>query len=161
MIPSQTYRDVPGSLTAAAATNATAATTIDTWDANGRPFEHCTLYLEHAAATATDSSAKWTGARVLEGATTSISSATAISGLTGTTNSTATSTQFVLPAHNDTTNACIIRIDMPLLTRGRYLFVETTSSADTVATRKRAVLTRGQETPDSATELGAVTMVQL
>jgi len=50
---------------------------------------------------------------------------------------------------------------MPLLTRGRYLFVETTSSADTVATRKRAVLTRGQETPDSATELGAVTMVQL
>lgn len=146
---------------ASGATNATATAMIDTWGSDGRPYHHAILMIKSAVASATDSSAKWTGLRVLEGATTAVSSAAAINGLTGTTNSTATSAQFVLPAHNDTSTPMSIHLEIPLLNRDRYFFVETTSSADTVDNCVDCILSRGGVTPDSATERGATTLVSL
>ena len=50
-------------------TNATVTNAIDTWDADGRPFERLLLYVDHPEAAATNTSAQWTALRLLQGRT--------------------------------------------------------------------------------------------
>lgn len=103
---------------ATVATNATAS--VGPFDMQG--FGHCTIDAIHNPAAATDSSAKWAALDVLVGDTTTFSEATVVPGLSGTTNSTASASQFVLGVHNDTTYAAITRLAITGL-RHRYVFI--------------------------------------
>lgn len=103
---------------ATVATNATAS--VGPFDMQG--FDHVTIDAIHPPAAATDSSAKWAVLDVLAGDTTTFSEATVVPGLSGTTNATASTSQFVLGVHNDTSFASITRMSIAGL-RHRYVFV--------------------------------------
>jgi hypothetical protein len=107
------------------------------------------------AAATTSASAKWLSLEVGESADTNISNATAISGCTGTTNSTASATQFVLPVHNDAVYGGVVRFYLDLRTKERYIHVtKKAPDASHLTTFNYATLSRGRTAPDTTTEAG-------
>lgn len=106
-----------------AATNATGSSYFDTWQ-NGEPCDYAEVCLSLPAAQATNSSATYTSLVLGHAATTDISNATAFATRgTGTTNSTATTAQFVLERTNDTANRSIQRVGIHLAAAQRYIHI--------------------------------------
>jgi len=155
MIDSQNTKVVCFGTLGAIATNATSNHYVDTLG-----WERARILAITAAATATNSSAKWTSMVLKEAKVTSVSSATAISGCTGTTNSTATSAQFVLPAHNDTSVKQIVAFDVNLFDKERYLHLTVQAPTAAYATCSFvAILSRGKTSPNTDAEAGCAQVV--
>lgn len=131
------------------ATNATSASLID---CAGEQMG--TVYVFMAAATAVNSSAKWTSIVFQHGTTTDVSNFTAIDGLTGTTEATATTNQFVLDEHNDNTNAHSIQADLDLSSLERYLRVVKQAPASHASTSNMIVFKRSPNSPSNAAGRG-------
>lgn len=66
----------------------------------------------HIAATNASASAKWAVLDVLVGDSTAFTSATAVNGLVGTTNATASTSQYVLGVHNNTSFGSVTRLNL-------------------------------------------------
>lgn len=135
--------------TTALVTSTTVSARVDTLGSHG-----VCIRLIHPAAAATDSSAKWAAVAVGVADTTTFSTSNRI--LSGTTGSTAGTSQFVLAAHNDTANASVteIFINKPA---GRYVFLDFTPVASTVYQNIycEARLFNLDQEPSSASEAGA------
>lgn len=128
------------------ATNATSSAYVDTFG-----FKYAALLVIAEPATATNSDAKYTSLRVLHGAVTNISSGTAVATLTGTTESTATTSQFVIGTHNNTLVGSVTPLFIDLQGLERYLTIEKrSSSAGWDGNCAVAILTNGPEAPDTA-----------
>lgn len=119
MILGQMSKGIAVLAQATVATNATAI--AGPFDMQG--FGHVVINAIHPPAAATNSSAKWQVLEVYVGNSTTFSEATAVNGLVGTTNSTASTSQFVLGVHNDTSYASITRLSIGGM-RHRYVFVK-------------------------------------
>lgn len=132
------------------ATNATASARIDAQGAHG-----ALITIAHGPAAATNSDAKWAVLSIGVSDTTTFSTSNRVSGLVGTTNSTASTSQFVLPAHNNTSNPSVIKLHLNNPT-GRYIFLEYQPPASTVSSNIAAwaELYRLDQAPSSATEAG-------
>ncbi len=110
---------------AAISTSATSAVTVDT---SGKgPFAIVDVCFSKA--TATNSSAKWTNIKLQHGTTTHPTNHTNIDGAVGTTNSTATTAQFVQGVHNNATNMSITRFFVDLTNKEKILRVEHQANA--------------------------------
>ncbi len=155
MIPTQDVKVVAFQL-GAIATNATSSACVDT-----QGYEHARVLVMHEKAAATNSSAKWTSLQLGHATTTHISNATAINGATGTTNATAASTEFVLPAHNDANLPCVIAFEVPLANKERYLHVKAQASNTYETVSYVAILSRGKTSPNTDAESGAAKVVYL
>ena len=142
------------------ATNATSSAVVDRLG-----FDYVKIDVIKRPATATDSSAKWTVLKVLHGDTTDVSSATAVSGLIGTTNTTAATTvsaaEFVIPVHNSTVlgqttaqngGGQQIALCADLRGKGRYLFLVLQANASHQTARAQAHLYKGESLPTTVTE---------
>lgn len=131
------------------ATNATSAVTVDTtgWD-------YCIYDVYHNPSTASNSSAKWTSLVLQEATTTDTTNATAIDGCTGTTNATATSAQFVLPVHNDTSIGSVVRFFVPLHNKAKIIRCQKQAAASHHHTCEVIHLMRGRTGADTDTERG-------
>lgn len=130
------------------ATQATSATTSHRIDTLGYRYASLETWLPKA--TATNSSAKWGVLKVTEGDLTSLTSASAIVKLTGTTNTVTDATNgYVIAAHNNTSIPQVTKLQLDLRGRKRYLFltVQAPDSHSTVLIK--AQLTRGDQTPDT------------
>lgn len=127
------------------ATNATSATVIDTQGKGA----WAVVDAIHNVASNTSASAKWTSLLLQHGTTTDPTNHTAISNMTGTTESTATTAQFVLGEHNDTTNASITRFYVNLTDKERYLRVLRQSSASYHSTATTVTFYRKSVSPDT------------
>lgn len=134
------------------ATNATNSAYIDTFTLDNA--SHLEIEVAHNPATGTNSSAKWTSLRLLDGAVTNISSGTAITGATGTTNSTTAAGEFILPVHNDTSVAGIVKFVVPLASYERYIHVEAQCAASHHTVTYTARVSQGNST-SSDTDQGA------
>lgn len=135
---------------------ATSATTVDTLGMG----DTCRVDVLHAKAVATNSSAKWSSLKLMEGTTTDASNHTNIVGCVGTTEATATSSQFVLGVHNNTALGGVTSFFLDLSKRARYLRVEKeASSAAYVSTANVITFFRIAEGPDEASEFGASAFV--
>ena len=135
---------------AAIATNATSASTVDTLGQAGP----ASLYVFMAPSTNTSSNAKWTSLVIQHGTTTDVSNFTAIAGMTGTTESTATTDQFVIQTHNDSTNAAAHIFDLDLSTLERHLRVVKEAPASHAETSNLLIFKRPLNTPSQASERG-------
>jgi len=136
-------------------TNATTNHYVDT-----KGFAKATILAIHHAAAATDSSAKWTSMVLGHSPTTDITNVTAIDGATGTTNATATSAQFVIPAHNLTAVPCIVEFHVDLTKKERYLHLLVQASAAAYSTASFvAILHRAESTPTTDALAGAAQVV--
>ena len=135
---------------AIASSAATSSSYVDT-----RGWDYAAIDVVINPAATTSASAKWLSLELGESADTNISNATAISGCTGTTNATATATQFVLPVHNDAVYGGIIRFYVDCRTKERYLHVtKKCPDASHLTTFNYATLTRGDVAPNTTTEAG-------
>jgi hypothetical protein len=137
---------------ATVATNSTASARVDLNDL-GTPGV-LILHAKAPVATATNASNKWTLLKFSAGDTTTFASSVTVSGLVGTTNTTAASGEFVLPGHNNTSLAQDIVITVRNPGRyGRYWFVQYqgTTSFNTVTID--AIGADSTEAPGSATEI--------
>lgn len=106
-----------------AATNATGSTYFDTW-VNGEPCDYADVVFSLPAAQATNSSATYTSLVIGHAATTDISNATTFGTRgAGTTNSTATTAQFVLERTNDTAARSGQRVGIHLANAERYVHI--------------------------------------
>lgn len=105
-------------ISATSATNATAS--AGPFDMSG--CNQVNIKVCHAAASATNASAKWATLQILNSDSTAFTSATAVSGLVGTTNATASTSQFVLGAHNNTSNMSVTKLNV-LDNKHPYYFV--------------------------------------
>jgi len=150
MLHAQNQKVVCFEVPATVATNATSAATIDTL---GFDFAHV-IYV-NVAATATNSTTKFSTFTVSHGTTTDASNHTTISGLQGTTNSTASSTQFVLPNCIDTSLGCVTSCFVDLRAKERYLRIVKQAPAAHSTVAGVCLLGRAiEETPDSAADMG-------
>ncbi len=142
------------------ATDATSSAVVDRLG-----FDYAKINVVMRPATATNSSAKWTVLKVLHGNTTTFSEAANVSGLIGTTNTTAATTvsaaEFVIPANNSTTlgqttaqngGGQQISINKDLRGLGRYLFVQLQANASHATAFCNAQLFKGEDMPVTATE---------
>lgn len=130
-------------------TVSTAATSSAWVDTLG--YRYCVILSVGEPASATNSSAKYTSLRLLHGAVTQISSGTAVATLTGTTEATATTAQFVIGTHNDTANGSVTPLFVDLQGLERYLTIEKrSSSVGWDGNCDVAILTNGIEAPDTA-----------
>ena len=127
------------------ATNADSATVIDTQGKGA----YCFVDAIHNVASNTSASAKWTSLVLQHGTTTDASNHTAIANMTGTTEATATTAQFVLGTHNDTTNASITRFYVNLTDKERYLRVVRQSSPSYHSTATTVTFFRKPVSPDT------------
>ncbi len=98
-------------------TSATSATTVDTLG-----FDYVRIDVLHNVASATNASAKWTALKLMHGTTTDATNHTNIVGAVGTTEATATSSQFVLGVHNDTSVGGVTSFFVDLRTKERYCY---------------------------------------
>lgn len=116
-------------------------------------YEQVVFRAIHAAAVATNSSAKWVVLEVALGDTTTYSEATAVSGLSGTTNTTASTSQFILGAHNSTSYASVTRLSVSG-NRHKYGFVKYHVPATTNYRNPAFVVDafNGGHAPSSATD---------
>ncbi|MCH8851204.1 MAG: hypothetical protein IID41_00965 [Planctomycetes bacterium] len=135
---------------ATVATGATSATTIDT-----RGERYCSIYVTHQAATAVNSSAKWTALKLSHGTTTHVSNHTDVTGAVGTTEATATSSQFVLPVHNDTTDSSVVLFNVDLGKLERILRIEKQATASHSNTSNVIVFHNKPISPSSDSDRGA------
>lgn len=140
----------------AIATDATSATTVDVLG-----YKRAQVEIFTSPATATNSSAKWTSLVLQHGITTDVTNFTAITGATGTTEATATATQFVLPVHNDATEAGIIRFNVDLVDKARHLRVVKQATASHHTTANSVNLFRSGTSPDSAADAGVDVIVNV
>ncbi|MCP4539814.1 MAG: hypothetical protein GY832_21965 [Chloroflexi bacterium] len=138
----------------AIATNATSSSYIDTLGFGALRIDISTI-----AATATNSSAQWTSMVVLEGTTTAIASGTAISSLTGTTNTTATTAQFVLPINNDTAAGQTVSIDIDTTDLQRYIHVKVQAAKGYGTVCMLGQLYRPHTAPDAAGDWGTGSII--
>ena len=136
------------------ATDATSATTQDTLG-----FKRCIVDVIHNKASNASASAKWTSLVLQHGSTTDVSNFTAIANMTGTTQATATTAQFVLGEHNDTVVGSITRFFVDLTGKERFLRVLRQASASYHSTATTFQLFRAGSSPDSDTERGVVSSV--
>lgn len=109
---------------AAIATNATSAVTIDTTGKGAFAI----VDVCHSKATNGSSNAKWNTLKLQHGTTTHPTNHTNFTAGVGTTESTATSSQFVLGTHNDTVNMSITRFFVDLRTTEKILRIEATAA---------------------------------
>jgi hypothetical protein len=152
MIHAQMEKNVPLTGPATVATNATGSNYVDTLG-----FNYAVIEVMGPPATATNSSAKMIALAVSEGDTTS--SFAAFGAFTGTTNSTAAATEFVIPVHNNTSVGNVIRFYIDLHGRKRYLKVAFTPAASHTTICSKAVLSRAAIMPDTDTERGVAVSV--
>ncbi len=134
------------------ATNATASNYFDT-----KGWGYATVEVMVPPATATNSSAKMVALALTEGDTTS--SFAAFGTFTGTTNSTAAATEFVLPVHNNTSIGAVHKFYIDLKARKRYIKVAATPGASHTTISGKAELSRGKTAPDTDTERGVIVSV--
>lgn len=151
-------------------TIATDATTSAMIDRLG--FDYAEIEVKMRPATATNSSAKWTVLKLMEADTTSVSNAANISGLIGTTNSTAaggTAAEFVIPAANSTVVAGgtaqngggqTILLRLGLTGRKRYLFPIIQANASHQTATVIARLYRGSTFPTSTTDANVAAIAE-
>ncbi len=99
--------------------NATSATLVDTLGQGAV----ASLHVFMNPSSNTSSGAKWTSLVIQHGTTTDVSNFTAIAGLTGTTEATATTNQFILQSHGDSTNAACHIFDLDIGSLERYIRV--------------------------------------
>jgi len=147
-------------LNATVATNATNSSMVDRLG-----FDYALINIVMPPATATNSSAKWTVLKLQESDTTAVSDATNISGLIGTTNSTAatgTAAEFVIPANNTTTagggtastggGGQLIQLHDTRPTHKRYLFLISQAPASHQTAFAMATLFRAEQLPITDTK---------
>lgn len=136
---------------ATVATNATAS--VGPFDISS--FGAVIVEAIHNPAAATNSSAKWAALSVLVGDTTTYSEATAVNGLVGTTNTTASTSQFVLGVHNDTSLSGVTRMSLNG-NRNKYLFINRQVPGATNYNVPAFVVQgfHGPQAPSSASEAG-------
>ena len=132
------------------ATDATSATTIDT-----SGFEYARIDVIHNVASATNASAKWTKLKLQHGKTTHPTNHTNIVGAVGTTEATATSSEFVLGVHNNTSNGGVTSFFINCAKYEKILRIEKQASASYHSTANIITLSRAAAMPDSASLLGA------
>lgn len=130
------------------ATNATSFTTVDTLG-RGR---FCTVDVIMSPATATNSSAKWTNLVISHGTTTDVTNHTALSTLTGTTNATASDSQFVIAAANLTAVRQVTRFYLDLGGMERYIGVKKQANASHHTTANTATFFRRKVAPVTDSE---------
>jgi len=151
MILGQMSKAFSSNSQATVATNATAS--VGPFDIRGFGVVIASAIANPAVAT--NSSAKWAALDIRLGDTTSYTNATAVNGLVGTTNATASTSQFVLGVHNDTSFAGITRASIAD-NRHAYLFI-TYQTAGATNYNSPAFFVNawhGPQTPDTATEAG-------
>ena len=137
-----------------AATNATASASIDLNNL-GNPGQ-LILRVKTQAATNSNQSNKWTVLAFGAADTNTFSTSNTISGLVGTTNTTAAAGQFVLPANQSSTAGQDIVISVRNPGRyGRYWFVQTQPAAGFNAFTVDAIGADSTEAPGSASEIVA------
>jgi hypothetical protein len=154
MTPGMNQKVVVFESPAAVATNATSAATIDTlnWD-----FAHV-LYV-NVKATNTSSVTKFSTFTVSHGTTTHASNHTTISGLQGTTNATASSTQFVLPNPNSATLGSLTQCWVDLRAKERYLRIVKQCPASHSTVAGIVLLSRTANAPDTIAEMQSTNSV--
>ena len=137
---------------ATVATNATAS--AGPFDIAG--FDSVQIKCIHQAATNSSASAKWATLDVLVGDSTTFASATAVNGLVGTTNSTASTSQFVLGVHNNTSFGSVTRLNVHK-NKHAYAFVRYQTPATTNYNLPVFVVDafNAAQSPNSASESGA------
>lgn len=108
------------SVQAIATVDSAATASAGPFDISG--YEQVVFRALHAAAVATNSSAKWAALEVSLGDTTTFSEATAVSGLSGTTG-TASTSQFALGVHNSTSYGSVTRLSVSG-NRHKYGFIK-------------------------------------
>lgn len=133
-------------LFATVATNATASQRVDRLG-----FDYAVFNITMPAATATNSSAKWGALTITQGDSTAISSGTAVTALTGTTN-TSTTSGFVIQPNNNTSNPQTHSLHVDCRGKGRYLFITYQGAASHQTAFASVDLYRGAQAPDSDTE---------
>lgn len=131
---------------ATAATNSTSSVRVDRLG-----YDYAVMSISMPAATATNSSAKWGALTVSHGDSTAISSATAITSLTGST-ATSVTQGFAISAHNDTSNPSLTKLQVDCRGRGRYLFLTYQCAASHQTAFASYDLYRGQQAADTDTE---------
>lgn len=156
MILGQICKSITIQQQATIASNATAS--YGPFDISG--YGHVVFRASHPPALATNSSAKWGALAVYVGDTTDFTSATAVSGLVGVTTSTASTSQFVLGVHNNTTYASITRLALSN-NKHKYAFLQVQPAAATNYTpiTLTADCYHAAQAPNSATEAGCVNIV--
>lgn len=157
MIELQDYRSEVFWAPQALASNATASARIDLGTFNAH---YVVVEVEAPPATA-GGSVKLQALAIAANNGGTFSTNDIISGLSGTTNTTATSSQFVLSNCNDTVKN-ITRIGFDPSARGRYIFVQLQPPAGTFNTISvRALIGRMAQSPDSASEAGVTNAVYI
>ena len=154
----QAQRSVNGdTLLSPILTTRSAATFYDSVDTfvDGHRADYAVIDIVQGPAAATNTSAKWTSLALLHGTTTDVSNATAISGkYTGTTEATATTSQFVLPEHNDTSADSRIRLYVDCRNLERYIGVQGKADNSSNANYATAEFWRGDGMGNSAASRG-------
>ena len=135
---------------------ATASGVIDTYDTNGN-IKYSFLCLAYKEATVDVVSNKPTVLKLTEGETTVLTDATAIVDFTGGT-ATSTSVGFVIATGN-TSVTTITQFNVDLRGRKRYIFL-TAVPATTQIVGAFGVLSRGSESPATATKAGIKQLVE-
>lgn len=135
---------------AVVATDATSATTVDT-----SGFEYARIDVLVNVASNASASAKWTSLKLMHGTTTHPTNHTNIVGAVGTTNATATSSQFVLGEHSDTAAGGITSFFVDCSKYEKILRIEKQAAASYHSTANIITLSRAANMPDTAAELGA------
>ncbi len=139
-----------GDFGAAVATNATSALNYDTLG-----FDYAVVNVVHEAATATNSSAKWTALRLMHGTTTDATNYTAITGATGTTNATTAAGEFILPVANDAVLGAVVSFYVQLADKERFLRVEKHATASHAFTTNHVMLFQADNVPSTAGTRGS------
>lgn len=133
--------------------SSSAATHFNAVDRLG--FDYAVVDAVQAPAAATNTSAKWTSLQLTHGTTTDVSNHTAVTGpFVGTTNATATTSQFVLPEHNDTDDESCVRFYVDTRHLERYLGLQGQQDNSSNSSWFQAELWRGDGMPDTDAERG-------
>ena len=136
-------------------TPATAATTTTYVTVDTLGFDYAVIDAVSGPTQATNTSAKWTSIQLNHGTTTDVSNSTAVTGpFVGTTNATATTSQFVLPEHNDTSNESCTRFFVDLRHLERYVGLQAQPDNVSDSWWYTAELWRGDGMGDTAAKRG-------
>ena len=163
MIDSQNTRTLCFKTPGTIATDATSFAALDTWSSTASgaeaPFEYAKIIISSPPASNGSASAKFASLKLMDAtSSTGTGSATDIPGATGTTNSTATTNQFVMNAYNDTSNAMVTVFEVDLTTKERYLVIEAQAKALHSTVAYVAELSRGKRAPSTLAETGATSI---
>jgi len=132
------------------ASNATSQASVDTLG-----YDYAIVDVMQDPTAATNTSAKFTSMVLTHGTTTDASNHTAVTGkYTGTTNTTATTSQFVLPQHNDDAEASIVRLGVACHTLERYLRIQAQHPNTVNLTWSHCELSRGDGMADTNAKRG-------